>query len=562
MALHIQMSEEALRELKRTALINRLVSFGVCAGLLLLFGGILYFTILIIAGDVPTEFITYTPPSEDGPPTNQPVNKELSSKSAATAPSVTPSVIVAQNAVSAVAAPVSIDTTGEMSFDDLTVSMDMGSLGDGLGDGGAGLGSGSPGGSTLEGTFYDLKLTRSGAPSKVANVVKKNAEGKTYTRNGKPFPALVIRPGGWSGWTGSGGAGSLPKPYDAESNPSGFKYIDCTANVLRILKEFHNRKWDTRVFAPYFVPDTKLYTSSFYIPMTSASYAPEAYQCADRVQDGGWVCVYKGRVRAPKTGKFRFVGTGDDYLGVRFNNDVVLQAGYLIPSLFEEPGVATHHLSGMQDPNAKSHKVWADVKAGKVPALAGQELVQVKGCNTWNRELGGLVAGKVFSVKEGETYPIQIVISEVPGGAFGCMLLIEDVTDGKKAVGGKYDIFRTNFNMPNKAQYYGLVEASNFKAAKELREQKIREGKLPADKRLKDEVYDKFAEAIEKISQDLLDGKASDETPLPPGSNQWFDSKDERANNSFFRYGQKPGNVGGIEAPDINEDSPIWTAVP
>lgn len=541
MALHIQMSEEALRELKRTALINRLVSFGVCAGLLLLFGGILYFTILIIAGDVPTEFITYTPPSEDGPPTNQPVNKELSSKSAATAPSVTPSVIVAQNAVSAVAAPVSIDTTGEMSFDDLTVSMDMGSLGDGLGDGGAGLGSGSPGGSTLEGTFYDLKLTRSGAASKVANEVKMNKDKKPYMRNGKKFPALVISRGSWNGWPGSGGAGSLPEEG----------ITDRQGNVLRLLKEFHNRKWDTRVFAPYFVPDTKLYTSSFYIPYTNASYAPEAYQCADRVQDGGWVCVYKGRVRAPKTGKFRFVGTGDDYIGVRFNNDVVLQAGYLIPSLFEEPGVATHHLSGMQNPGAPAHKVWADVKAGKVPALAGQELVQVKGCDVWNRELGGLVAGKVFSVKEGETYPIQIVISEVPGGAFGCMLLIEDVTDGKKAVGGKYDLFRTNFNMPTKAQYFGLVEGSNFKVTKETIEQQIKEGKLTEDKRLKEEVYDKFAEAIEKLSQDLLDGKASDATPLP-SAGKW--------NNLFFRG--RPQKVGDIQAPDINEDSPIWTAVP
>lgn len=545
------MSEEALRELKRTALINRLVSFGVCTGLLLLFGGILYFTILIIAGDVPTEFIAYTPPSEDGPPTNQPTNKELSSKSAATAPSVTPSVIVAQNAVSAVAAPMSIDTTGDMSFDDLTVSMDMGSLGDGLGSGGAGLGSGTPGGSTLEGTFYDLKLTRTGAPSKVATVVKKNKDGKTYMRNGKPFPALVIAPINWVGWNGSGGVASLPPAKNAE-NKNGVEYVNGQANVLRLLKEFHNRKWDTRVFAPYFVPDTKLYTSSFYIPYTNASYAPEAYQCADRVQDGGWVCVYKGRVRAPKTGKFRFVGTGDDYLGVRFNNEVVLQAGYLIPSLFEEPGVATHHLSGMKDPNGGAQKVWADVKAGKVPALAGQELVQVKGCDVWNKELGGLVAGKVFSVKEGETYPIQVVISEVPGGAFGCMLLIEDVTDGKKPLGGKYDLFRTNFNMPTRAQYFGLVEGSNFKVTQEAIEQQIKEGKLTEDKRLKDDVYQKFYETIEQLSQDILDGKATDATPLP-GAGKW--------NNFFFRD-RRPQKVGDIQAPDLNEDSPIWTAVP
>lgn len=542
MALHIQMSEEALRELKRTALMNRLVSFGVCAGLLLLFGGILYFTILIIAGDVPTEFITYTPPSEDGPPTNQPVNKELSSKSAATTPSVTPSVIVAQNAVSAVAAPVSIDTTGDFSFDDLTVSMDMGGLGDGLGSGGAGLGSGTPGGSTLEGTFYDLKLTRSGAPSKIANVVKKDKNGKTYMRNGKPFPALVISRGSWVGWPGSGGAGTLPDQMPSKTN-----------DVITVLHEFHTKKWNQQVLAPYYSPSTKLYASSFYIPFVSASYAPEAYQCAEKVQDGGWVCVYKGRVRAPKTGKFRFIGTGDDYLGVRFNNEPVLEAGYIVPSLFkpEAPGSSTFHISGMGDPNGASQKHWQNVKAGKVPGFEGYELVQVKGCDVWNRELGGLTAGKTFSVKEGEVYPIQVVISEIPGGAFGCMLLIEDVTDGKKPAGAKYDLFRTNFNMPTKAQFFGVVEKSSFEVQKQLVEQDIKDGKKPETARVKDDPYNKFAEAIEKLSEDIQEGKAAANAKLP--GTPWA--------NSFFPRG-RPDTVDKIQAPDLNEDSPIWTAVP
>ena len=333
--------------------------------------------------------------------------------------------------------------------------------------------------------------------------------------------------------------------YDLRRNcPAGHAYNGVLARFLH--------SWDEAALAPFCRSAAKQHAAYFYQPSVRSTYAPKAFQCDDVSQHGGWVCVYRGRVRAPKSGKFRFIGTGDDYLGVRFNNEVVLQAGYLIPSLFEEPGVPTHHLSGMQSPGAAGHKVWNDVKAGKVPALAGQELVQVKGCDVWNRELGGLVAGKVFSVKEGEVYPIQVVISEVPGGAFGCMLLIEDVTNGKNPKGAKYDLFRTNFNMPNKAQYFGLVEASNFKATKELNEQQIKEGKLTEDKRLKDDVYDKFSEAIEKLSQDLLDGKANDETPLP-GAGKW--------NNYFFR-GARPRKIGDIQAPEINEDSPIWTAVP
>lgn len=149
------MSDEALRKLKRDAMMSNVVSLGVCLGMLLLFGSILYFTVLIIQGEIPTEFIAYVPQSEDGPPTNAPVSKELTSKSVTTNPNVTPSVIVAQNAVGPVAAPVSIDTAGDLSFDQIDMSMDM-SLGDGLGTGGSGMGSGASGGSALEGTFYDL----------------------------------------------------------------------------------------------------------------------------------------------------------------------------------------------------------------------------------------------------------------------------------------------------------------------------------------------------------------------------------------------------------------------
>ena len=107
MALHIQMSDEALEKLKKAAFMSRLVSFAVCAGFLLGFGGILYFTVLVIQGEIPAEFIAYTAPADDGAPTDNPTVKELSAKVSTTTPTVAPSVVVAQNAVGAVAAPVS-----------------------------------------------------------------------------------------------------------------------------------------------------------------------------------------------------------------------------------------------------------------------------------------------------------------------------------------------------------------------------------------------------------------------------------------------------------------------
>lgn len=425
MALHIQMSEEAVRKLRQEALINRLVSFGVCAGMLLAFAAILYATVLMIKSEVAAEFLAYTAPQEDGPPTDKPVSKELTSKSSVPSPTVQPSVIVAMNAESPVAAPVSIDTTGDFDFDNLDVSMGLDAgLGDGLGEGGSGLG-GAAGGSALEGTFYDLKLTRSGSPSKLAQVQTKDKDGKPLVDDqGKPMKRIRL------------------------ADPGGH-------GVGEVLGRFFNGGWNQGVLSPYYSPKKKLYASSFYLPKAKAEYAPKAYDCADVCQDSGWIAVYRGKVRAPKTGKFRFIGTGDDMLAVRFDKKMVLEAGYRAPSLFNKENIVRWWISG-----DRRTRHWEEVKAGKVKGFEGFELIShIKEVKTWNSELGGLTAGKVFEVKEGHDYPIEVAISEIPGGAFGFVLLIEDVTEGKTPPGGKYDLFHTNFNFPDKKEIFEMIKS-------------------------------------------------------------------------------------------------------
>ena len=424
MSLHIQMSDEALRKLKRDAMMSNVVSLGVCLGMLLLFGSILYFTVLIIQGEIPTEFIAYVPQSEDGPPTNAPVSRELTSKSVTTNPNVTPSVIVAQNAVGPVAAPVSIDTAGDLSFDQIDMSMDM-NLRDGLGTGGSGMGSGASGGSALEGTFYDLKLSRDGnSPSSImrSEQDKRVAFYKVSKRNGK-------------------------NTYDFNVTSANASY-----RIVERLNNFFN-KGQRDALAPFYSSPQKLYASSFYVPMTQASYAPHAYQCSDVCQPAGWVCVYRGNVRAPKSGKFRFVGVGDDTLGVRFDNKVVLEAGYIILSLWEKDNIAGYKVSG----DAAANNYWMKVRKGELPDKNGYIQIKTPETPTWNQELGGLTAGKVFEVKEGEVYPIQILVSEIPGGAFGYCLFIEDVTDMSaeqltNTEQRQFDLFRTNFSSPDQKE--------------------------------------------------------------------------------------------------------------
>lgn len=45
----------------------------------------------------------------------------------------------------------------------------------------------------------------------------------------------------------------------------------------------------------------------------------------------------------------------------------------------------------------------------------------------WNNTMRGVAAGKQFTVEQGKVYPIEILVSEGPGGEFGMTLLLEEV---------------------------------------------------------------------------------------------------------------------------------------
>lgn len=155
-----------------------------------------------------------------------------------------------------------------------------------------------------------------------------------------------------------------------------------------------------------------------------------------------WVAIYRGKVKAPKSGRFRFVGLGDDSLAVRFNGKTVFDYGW--------SSVATGKMLGGNAANR------AELKDSK-----GQprQFFRYNGAGSdWNNNLDGLSTGDVFEVKEGQSYPIEILISEVPGGYFGFVLLIEDLDDApkKRDAGGSpiFQLFRMNFAEPNTQEIY------------------------------------------------------------------------------------------------------------
>ena len=294
--------------------------------------------------------------------------------------------LVNQNSPVSINAPVSmVSDIGEGLSPCLDIGDSFGS-GDLDGDFGDTLGGTVGGGSTLEGTFYDLKKLKNGKKSEL--------KGGPENRN---------------------------------------------AVIEELSKFFAN--WDRAVIDKYYQGEHRLYASSWYLPAASADYGPIAFGVGDpkekdktkwECEPSAWLSVYRGKVIAPKTGKFRFIGTGDDFLAVRFNGKTVLEAGYFAPTFFDKENLKKSCISAPAQREAF------------LEAHNGYEMItSIRGCEMWNRELGGLVAGATFSVKEGDEYNIEIAVADITGDTAGFVLFIDDVTNGKNSNAKQYDLFRT-----------------------------------------------------------------------------------------------------------------------
>ena len=230
----------------------------------------------------------------------------------------------------------------------------------------------------------------------------------------------------------------LKQPVDGKSRPLRRQ------QVVELFRQFDDKKWDSKLFEGYYSPKVKLYAPYFYLPRCKAEYGPEAFQCNEkegkpRVRPSDWVVIYRGVVTAPESGTFRFAGMGDDVLMVRFNNKLVLESGWSIPTR-----------GSMTLGTDKNYQQEISSRKG------GRALYQYKTTPHWNRVLGGIPTGTPFKVQKGKKYPIEILVSEIPGNEFGFCLLLEELKHGKKAPYGTYEpnesptlhLFRTNKSLP------------------------------------------------------------------------------------------------------------------
>jgi len=200
--------------------------------------------------------------------------------------------------------------------------------------------------------------------------------------------------------------------------PETFGPVNAAA-VNAFVKEvnaFVESRWSESKLRRYYSAPDRLVATQFFIPRRQANAAPDAYGVADKVRPSRWLAHYKGRVKSPVSGKFRFVGFGDDMLVVRWDSKVALDAGYDAPSV--DAVTATHSADPERayDQFSGKPKVPHIDYLGTVPGAPG---IRFR-------------AGPWIDVVAGTTYGMEVIVGETPGGVFHCNLGIEVSTGQKK----------------------------------------------------------------------------------------------------------------------------------
>ena len=189
-----------------------------------------------------------------------------------------------------------------------------------------------------------------------------------------------------------GGGALVGKFYDLKQLKNGTpSKLDEQNGFSGEIAKFVNG-WNESTFEKYFVGPNPLYTTQIFIPKINSDQGPLAFGLGGRVQPKMWAVHYKGNVIPTESGTFRFVGMADDILVVRFNGRVVLDCGSMTPS--GQPPQSFYAGAGLQ----------LDPKMGWYKGLGRGDPVQVNG---------------------GESYPMEVLIGEWPGGDFKAWLMIE-----------------------------------------------------------------------------------------------------------------------------------------
>jgi len=171
-----------------------------------------------------------------------------------------------------------------------------------------------------------------------------------------------------------------PKKNDVDSERKR------NAEYVTIINDFL-KNWNESVLQKYYKTKFPLSTSQIFIPLMAANEAPKAFDVDRYVKPKRWIIHYKGEYTPTKTGTFRFVGLADDVIVVRFNREVVLNGS----------------LTGL---DVKVQQENLD----KSPTLGRMYLK----------------AGPWIKLHAGQSYPIEVLLGELPGGVFYGFLMLQE----------------------------------------------------------------------------------------------------------------------------------------
>lgn len=210
--------------------------------------------------------------------------------------------------------------------------------------------------------------------------------------------------------------------YDMKQTKDGKPTGMTDVKMREELVEITRRGFRDSQFSKYFKAPRQLYQTKFFIPTMSADAAPAAFEVEKEVQPKMWVVVYRGAIQAPRSGKFRFVGQCDDFMVVRFNNRPVFDFGYTMAGTGGHVNGRADDYNGTNDDSALAKEV-----RRLTPMRLPITFYRYASTPAFNQHLGGLAVGPEFEVEAGRTYPIDIMIGEIPGGSFSLVLLIEEI---------------------------------------------------------------------------------------------------------------------------------------
>ena len=186
------------------------------------------------------------------------------------------------------------------------------------------------------------------------------------------------------------------------------------------VREFLESGWSAGRLQRFFKSPDKLVSGQLFITGRSADDAPKAFEVEKLMKPSRWVVHYRCYVEMPSSLPFRFVGSGDDFLIVRWNRKIALDDGY------------ETYLAGGGNYKDFGVKVTQEFKVDRRPG-----------------GLHRLKAGPWIQVTKGTKVPVEVLIGETPGGVFDCYLAIEVAKSGTKVNGqyegeGKLKLFRCN----------------------------------------------------------------------------------------------------------------------